>query len=117
MRVEELENFNPLDNDYGQASWLIIKTADAGAKPDYFNKDNDKKIRKGFILWYKRRQILNLDEEFKYKDMASLKKISSSIGLKTHPKSRSKLIYKMKEKIMQKNWKGIDKLYKKIKRK
>ena len=88
-----------------------------GSNSFYFRTYDDKKIRKGFILWYKRSQLLNLDEEFKYKDTASLKKISSSIGLKTHPKSRSKLIYKMKEKIMQKNWKSIDKLYKKIKRK
>jgi hypothetical protein len=116
MEVEELEDFNPLDQDYGQASWLIIKTADAGAKPDYFNKGYDKKIKKGFLLWYKRKQMLNLDEEFKYKDIASLKQISLSIGLRKHPKNRKKLIHQIKKTIMQKNWRSVDKIYEKIKR-
>jgi len=114
MKVKELEDFNPLIYNYG---WLIIKTFDNGAKPDFFDNIDDKKIKRAAILWYKRMQILNLDEEFKYKNPSSLKKISLSIGLKNHPKNRKKLIYRMKEKIMQKNWRSIDKIYEKIRRK
>ena len=115
MKVEELENFNPLELDNCPGNpWLIIKSSDQGATPKWFtSKDPVKPI---FILWYKRNQLLNLDEEFKGYDTSSLKKISSSIGLKKHPKNREKLIYQMKEKIIKKDWKSIDKLYEKIKR-
>ena len=90
------------------------RNSDDGATPNWFSSGD--KIKKTFILWYKRNQILNLDEEFKGYDTSSLKKIYSSIGLKKHPKDRKKLIYQMKEKIMKKDWKSIDKLYKRIKR-
>ena len=113
MKVEELENFNPIRENLPDA-WLIIKASDTGATPNWFSRND--KIKKTFILWYKRNQLLNLDEEFKGYDTSSLKKISSSIGLKKHPKDRKKLIYQMKEKIMKKDWKSIDKLYKRIKR-
>ena len=113
MKVEELENFNPISNNLPGA-WLIIKASDNGANPNWF-PTNDK-IKKTFIIWYKRKQILDLDEVFKSYDTSSLKKISTSIGLKKHPKNRNKLIYQMKEKIMKKDWKSIDKLYKRIKR-
>ena len=113
MKVEELENFNPVKENVPGA-WLIIKSSDNGATANWFSSGD--KIKKTFILWYKRNQILNLDEEFKGYDTSSLKKISSSIGLKKHPKDRKKLIYQMKEKIMKKDWKSIDKLYKRIKR-
>ena len=113
MKVEELENFNPV-KEHVPGPWLIIKSYDNGATPNWFSSGD--KIKKTFILWYKRNQILNLDEEFKGYDTSSLKKISSSIGLKKHPKDRKKLIYQMKEKIMKKDWKSIDKLYKRIKR-
>ena len=113
MKVEELENFNPISNNLPGA-WLIIKASDNGANPNWFLAND--KIKKTFIIWYKRKQILDLDEVFKSYDTSSLKKISTSIGLKKHPKDRGKLIYQMKEKIMKKDWKSIDKLYKKIKR-
>ena len=114
MKVEELENFNPV-RDNLPGAWLIIKSSDNEATPNWFSKNDN--IKKTFILWYKRKQILDLDEEFKGYDTSSLKKISSSIGLKKHPKDRGKLIYQMKEKIMKKDWKSIDKFYEKIKRK
>ena len=100
MKVEELENFNPIRENLPGA-WLIIKASDTGATPNWFSRND--KIKKTFILWYKRNQLLNLDEEFKGYDTSSLKKISSSIGLKKHPKDRKKLIYQMKEKIMKKD--------------
>ena len=114
MKVEELENFNPVKENL-PAAWLIIKSCDNGATPNWFSKND--KTKKAFIIWYKRNQILNIDEEFKGYDTSSLKKISSSIGLRKHPKDRGKLIYQMKEKIMKKDWKSIDKFYEKIKRK
>jgi hypothetical protein len=115
MKLEEIEQYNPITDDslksFGQnIGFLIIKTADTGGKPDYFDKSYDKRIIKKFILWYKRNQLLKLDEELKNKNVSSLKKISSFLGLTKSPNKE-----KIKEKIMGKNWKSIDKIYEKIK--
>ena len=40
MKVEELENFNPVKENL-PAAWLIIKSSDNGATPNWFSK-NDK---------------------------------------------------------------------------
>ena len=113
MKIEEIKNFNSVKKNLDR-EWIIIKSSVKGATPNWFSSRD--KIKKTYIIWYKRNQNLNLDEEFKGYDTSSLKKISSSIGLKKHPKDRKKLIYQMKEKIMKKDWKSIDKLYKRIKR-
>jgi len=119
MKLEEIENYNPITDPSlkslgSHIDFLILKTADAGGKPDYFDKSYDKKIIKKFILWYKRNQLLKLDEELKKKDVSSLKKIISFLGVKKSS-NKEKTIIKIKEKIMGKNWKSIDKIYEKIK--
>jgi len=106
MKIENLEVLDPFKFEFG---WKIIKTLDNGGKPDYFDK-YDTQLKKTYSLFYKKKQLLNLDEGLKYKKTQELRVISSSIaGLKKNKiKDRKKLIHKMKEVIMQKNWKTID---------
>ena len=109
MKIEELEVLDPFKYEF---AWKIIKTLDNGGKPDYFNV-YDKKLKKVYTLFYKKKQLLNLDEALKRKKTSELKKISSSLfSLKT--KDRKRLIYEIKKKIMDKNWKETDKFYLKI---
>ena len=120
MKLEEIENYNPVTDTSLKSlgtnvDFLIIKISDAGAKPDYFDKTYNKKIVSKFILWYKRNQLIKLDEELKKKDISSLKKIKTFLGVKSSS-NKEKTIIKIKEKIMEKHWKSIDKIYEKIKK-
>ena len=111
MKIEELEVLDPFKYEF---AWKIIKTLDNGGKPDYFNV-YDKKLKKVYTLFYKKKQLLNLDEVLKRKKTSELIKISSSL-LSLKIKDRKKLIYEMKKKIMEKSWKDTDKIYVKIRR-
>ena len=87
MKLEEIENYNPITDPSlktlgSHIDFLILKTADAGGKPDYFDKSYDKKIIKKFILWYKRNQLLKLDEELKKKRCFFIKKNNIFYGCK-----------------------------------
>ena len=55
-----------------------------------------------YTLFYKKKQLLNLDEVLKRKKTSELIKISSSL-LSLKIKDRKKLIYEMKKKIMEKS--------------
>ena len=47
MKVEELENFNPIRENLPGA-WLIIKASDTGATPNWFSR-NDKIKKHSFF--------------------------------------------------------------------
>jgi len=96
------------DGDF-RTNIFAIKLIDNNITPDWCNKDN-KKLKTAITNFYKRKQILNLDEALKRKK--NLKKVFPRMKLKGT--NRKKLIIEIKEKVSKKNWKSIDKILEKL---
>ena len=87
-----------------------MKLLDQNATPDWCDANCNKSLKKTLIKFYKKRQILNIDEALKRKK--NLKKLFPR--MKLVGSNRKKLIVDIKEKISKKSWKSIDKILKNL---